>query len=134
MNKDRDIDAFTFHIINNIDANMLNTLSPAQLSAIKDAITASKPKKKPFIDFRGIINLFFARYYFVFLMGRDRRMSTQEIEYERRQNVALIGNIIFFIFVSSPFILLTLIILYFLKMGMGIDLIPEHHFGWLFGL
>lgn len=134
MNNDKNIDAFTYHIMKNIDSNTRNSLSPLQLSAIKEAIRASQPKKKHPVDIRGVINLFFIRYYFVFLMGRDRRIYTEEIEIERRQNVALLGNIIYLIFVISPFILLILIALYFLKIGLGIDLFPGKHMGRIFGL
>ena len=130
----KDVDAFTHHILNNIDSKVINSLSSMQLSAIKEAIRASQPKKKHSIDIRGVMKLFFARYYFVFLMGRDRRITTQEKEFERRSNVALLGNVSFIIFVLSPFILLTLIALYFLKIGMGIDLFPGEHMGWIFGL
>jgi len=134
MNNDKDIDAFTYHILKNINIDIFNSLSSKQLSALKEAIRASQPKQKHSIDFRGIINFFFVKYYFVFLMGRDRRISTQESEIERRENVALLGNIIFIIFVISPFLLLMLILLYFLKIGLGVDLFPGEHMGWIIGL
>ncbi len=134
MINDKYIDAFTHHIVNNIHADVLNSLSPKQLSAIKEAIIASQPRKKHSIDIRGAINLFFARYYFVFLMGRDQRISRQEIEAERRENTTLLWDLIFMIFVLSPFILLTLIALYFLKIGLEIDIFTGEHMGWIFGL
>ena len=95
---------------------------------------ASKPKEKHPIDFRGVINFFFAKYYFVFLMGRDRRITTLNAEVERRDNVALLGNISFLILVIAPFILLFLVILYLLKVFVGIDLFPNEHMGWILGL
>jgi len=134
MINDKTIDAFTHHILNNINKETLNSLSARQLSAIREAISASQPKKKHSVDIRGIINLFFIRFYFVFLIGRDQRVSTQEIETERRENMSLIWNLFFLIFVISPFILLALITLYFLKIGLGIDLFPGEHMGWILGL
>ncbi|MBI4682243.1 MAG: hypothetical protein HY757_03990 [Nitrospirae bacterium] len=134
MINDKSIDAFTHHILNNINTETLNSLSSNQLTAIKEAIRATRPKKKHSVDIRGAINLFFIRYYFVFLMGRDQRISILEIEAERRENMALIWNFIFIIFVVSPFILLALIALYFLKIGMGIDIFPGEHMGGIFGL
>lgn len=134
MNRDKQIDAFTYHIISNIDAAVLNSLSSKQLSSIKEAIRTHAPQKKHPIDIRGAINLFFIRYYFVLLMGQDQRFSTLEIETERRENVALFGNIVFLIFVLAPFILLIFILMYLLKMGLGIDLFPGKHMGWIFGL
>lgn len=128
------IDAFTHHIIRNIGIDVLNSFSPKQMSAIQDAIRASQPHKKHSIDFRGAINLFFARYYFVIILGRDRRLSTQETELDRRQNAGLLGNIVFLIFVLAPFVLLIIISLYLLKAGLGIDLFPGKHMGGIFGL
>lgn len=134
MKDKKNSDAFTYHILNRIDKKTLESLSPAQISAIKDAISAKQPQKRHPIDFRGIINLFFIKYYFVFFVGRDRRISTQETELGRREDVALLGNVFFIIFVISPFILLGLIALYFLKIGAGIDLFPGEHMGWILGL
>ena len=134
MNSSTKVDAFTYHILNNIDIKVLESLSSIQLSAFKEALRTSQSKKKHSIDIRGVIKLFFAGYYFVLLMGRDRRITTQDKEFERRTNIALMGNIFFIIFVLSPFILLILIALYFFKTGMGIDLFPGKHMGWIFGL
>ena len=128
------IDAFTHHIINRIEPKTRSTLSPPQLSAIKAAIRSSHPKGRHPIDVRGAINLFFIKYYFVFFVGRDQRTATQETELGRRQDVALLGNIVFFIFAMSPIILLALVFLYLLKVLAGIDLFPGDHFGWLLGL
>ncbi len=134
MNNDKKIDAFTYHIINNIDTEILNSLSSSQLTAIKNAIKANKPKERHPIDFRGVINLFFIKYYFVLFVGRDRRTSTQEMEIGRRENAALLGNISFILFVLSPIVLFVLILLYFLKIGLGINIFPNEHMGWIIGL
>ena len=134
MKYDNNIDAFTYHILNNIDSNVLDSLSSSQLSSIKEAIRASKPEKRHSVKMKGMIKLFFVQYYFVFFIGRDRRISTQELEIERRQDAGLLGNIIFLTFVISPFILLIIIALYFLKIGLGIDFFPGQHIGWIFGL
>lgn len=134
MNSDKQIDAFTYDIIKNIDTDVLNSLTPKQLSTIKEAIRGRALQKKHPIDIRGLINLFFIRFFFVLLIGRDRRISTLETETERRENVALMWNFVFIIFVLSPFILLALIALYFFKMGLGIDLFPGTHMGEIFGL
>ena len=134
MNNDKNSDAFTYHVLNRIDPKTLKSLTPLQLSAIKSAIRANQPKKRHPIDFRGGINLFFIKYYFVFFMGRDRRTFTQETELGRREDVALLGNISFIIFALTPFILFALVLLYFLKIGLGIDIFPNEHMGWILGL
>lgn len=50
MNTDKHIDAFTYHILNNIDTDVINSLSSSQLTAIKDGIRASQPQKKHAVD------------------------------------------------------------------------------------
>ena len=130
----KSIDAFTSHILNNIDFKVFNSLSPEQLSAIRDAIRAGNPQKKHAIDIRGIINLFFIRYYFVILMGRDRRISREAVEEERRGKMTLLGNVIFLIVVLLGLTLIVMIGLYGVKMISGIDLVPGKHMGGIFGL
>ena len=134
MKNEKKTDAFTFHILKNIDKKTLDSLSPTQLSAIKEAIRATQRSKRHPLDIRGVINLFFAKYYFVLFMGRDRRVSTKEAEFDRRHDIALLGNIAFLFFMIVPFILIILGILYFLKIGLGIDLFPGQHLGGMIGL
>ncbi len=134
MNDNKDIDAFTHHILYSIDFKVLNSLTSEQLSAIKHAIKASSPQQKHSVDIRGIINLIFIKYYFVFFVGRDRRMSTEAIEEERRDKVALFGNIVFFVIVISAFIWIAIILLYVFKTISGIDLFPGEHLGRILGL
>ncbi len=133
MDNDKNTDAFTCHILENIDASILDSFSSSQLLAIKDAIRSGQSGKKHPIDFRGVFNFFFVRYYFVILMGRDWRVSTQELEFERRRSVALFGNIIFLILVISPLILLVFFAIYLVKVGLGIDLFPGQHTAGIFG-
>jgi hypothetical protein len=123
----RPIDAFTDSVLRRIDPEVRATLSPPQLDAIRDAVSAHRPLKGHPVDVRGIIPLFFARYYFVFLMGRDRRAPTRAIEADRRRKTALLGGGLFFVCAISPLILFTLLFLYLLKSSLGIDLLPDTH-------
>jgi hypothetical protein len=134
MNKDKQSDAFTDHVMQSINPEILNSLSLSQISAIENAIKATHAQKKHMVDFRGAVNLLFDKFYFVFLMGRDRRVSAQKAEIERRAKAALLGNIFFIVLVISPFILLTIVFIYLLKVLAGIDLLPGEHTGWIIGL
>lgn len=123
----RPIDAFTDSVLRRIDPEVRATLSSAQLDAIREAVSAHRPLKDHPVDIRGLIPLFFMRYYFVFLMGRDRRAPTREIEAGRRRKTALFGGGLFFVCAISPLILLALLFLYLLKSSLGIDLFPHQH-------
>ncbi len=134
MNCNKNIDAFTHHILDNIDFKVFNSLSPEQLSAITEAIRAGLPQKKHALDVRGTINLFFIRYYFVFFMGQDHRITTEAIEEERRDKVAFLGNMVFLIIVLSALMWLVVIGLYGFKSILGIDLFSGKHMGGIIGL
>lgn len=124
---------FATHILRRIEPEVFATLSPAQLSAIRKAIAACYPQKRHPVDIRGALSLFFARYYFVFLIGRDQRAATQRIEAERRQKTALAGGGLFLAFALSPLLLLALLVLYFIKSALGINLFQGRHLWDLLG-
>ncbi len=78
---------------------------------------------------RGTLPLFFTRFYFVFLMGRDRRQSVLRKELERRKQGDMLASVMFVLFVLSPLLLLALLALYFTKTELGLDLFPDSHLG-----
>jgi hypothetical protein len=67
-------------------------------------------------------------------MGRDRRISREAVEEERRGKVTLLGYVIFLIVVLLGLTLIVMIGLYGVKMILGIDLVPGKHMGGIFGL
>jgi len=121
------MDPFTYHVMERIDPKVRASLTPAQLSAIKEAISASRPLKKHPIDIRGIIPVFFVRYYFVILSGRDRRLYTKRIEEKRRWLTSLSGGLTLFILGVVPLILILVLLLYLIKCTCGIDIMPDIH-------
>jgi len=121
------MDPFTYHVMERIDPKVRASLTPAQLSAIKEAISASRPLKKHPIDIRGIIPVFFVRYYFVILSGRDRRLYTKRIEEKRRWLTSLSGGLTLFILGMVPLILILVLLLYLIKCTCGIDIMPDIH-------
>ncbi len=140
MNGNKRIDSLCYYILNTIDLNVLKSLSPDQLSAIEDATRACQLREKHPIDIRGTINLLFIKFYYALLIGRDRRLSEQQIEGERREKVTLLGNVIYAIYVLLGItgavmvvIWLILMLLYILKIGLGIDFFPGEHMGKYLG-
>lgn len=118
---------YTLALIKNIDPKVRDSLTPNQLSAIIDAAQASRNEAKHPVDLRGVIPLFFAKYYFVLLMGRDRRSSSRKEEKRRWEWTSLFLWSIFILLISSPFLILLLILLYFLKSSLGLDVFPDEH-------
>ena len=131
MNKTENVDAYTDSVLRRIDAQVLESLTPDQFKAIKEGISDSRPYSRHPVDLRGLVPFFFARYYFVVLMGRDRRTSTIKEEIKRKQKGALAGGAVFLLFALSPLILAVLVVLYVFKSAGGIDIVEGEH-AWEF--
>jgi hypothetical protein len=120
------IDPLADDIIHRIDPKVRDSLSPSQLSAILEAIGRHEPGASG-IDVRGEIPCFFSRFFFVFIVGRDRRAPVVIKEGFRRQRYSLMGGILLAGLVSLPLLLLALLFLYLLKYFWGLDLLPGVH-------
>ncbi len=118
---------FTHFVINKIDPQIKRSLTKEQLDEIKSAIAAGTPLKKHLLDIRGVIPLFFSRFYFVLLMGRDKRTKTKKTELNRRTESDILASILFTIFIVIPFLSLAFIILYLTKTELGMDLFLGFH-------
>ena len=127
MNNHQPVDPFTYHVMERIDPKVRASLTPAQLSAIKAAVSASRPSKKHPIDIRGVIPFFLVRYYFVILSGRDRRVHTQRTEEKRRWLTSLSGGLMLFILGVAPLIIILVLMLYLIKSAFGINVMPDMH-------
>lgn len=127
MNNHAHTDPFTYHVLQRIDPKVRASLTPAQFSAIEEAVTASQPLKKHPIDVRGVIPIFFAHYYFVFLMGRDRRVAIRRMEWRRKKLISVVAEVSFFVLAFSPFLLLVILFFYILKCAAGIDIMADVH-------
>ena len=127
MKNHQPTDPFTHHVIERIDPKVRASLTPVQLSAIKEAIRANRPSQKHTVDIRGVIPFFLVRYYFVFLSGRDRRLCTKRIEDKRRWLTSLSGGLMLFFLGVTPLILIMMLLLYLVKCSLGINIMPEMH-------
>lgn len=121
------LDPFTLNIIERIDPRVRDSLSPNQMEAIAEAIRTSHIAKRHAVDFRARVPLFFARFYIVFLMGRDQRALTRQEERRRLAWTELLVGAFFGLLFASPFLLLLFFILYFVKSSLGIDILPNSH-------
>ena len=74
-----------------------------------------------------MIPLFFWRFYFVLLMGRDRRRSTARSEVERRNAAGLVADLVFVAALLGQLLLLLAVGLYLIKSALGIDLMKNLH-------
>lgn len=120
-------EAFTHFVINRIDPKIRKSLTSTQLKAIKEAVAANSPFNRHPIDIRGVVPFFFARFYLVVLMGRDRRNQVKRKELLRRRESDILANAVFYLFLISPLFLLLAGAIYLTKTELGIDLFPDSH-------
>lgn len=123
----KEIDAYTQHVMANIKPDVFKSLNLLQIQAIERALSDSAPFRRHPIDVRLNINLYFLRFYLVFLIGRDRRQSIRQMERKRWFNasaISLVGSLYLLFCLSLPVIFA---LLYALKSWLGIDLIPNAH-------
>jgi hypothetical protein len=132
MNKQESSDAFAHYVMGQIKPEIRKSLKKDQFDEIRSAISAASSAKKHSIDIRGMLPLFFARYYFVILMGRDRRSKTKFLEFNRRNEGNLLSNQLVVLLSLVPVILAMFIIFYFFKTEAGIDFFPNYHLSDLF--
>lgn len=122
-----DKDAYTQHVMSNIPKDVFRTLNVLQLHAIEEAISKNAPYQNHPVDMRGTLSLFFARFYFVILIGRDRRSYSRNKEMSRRQKASSLSWAVMIyssICIIAPVIFL---LLYIIKSWLGIDIFPDHH-------
>jgi hypothetical protein len=109
-------------------APIRDTLSSEQLAAFREILHEAIPKPAPkIVDLRFSIDIIAARYYFVLLVGRDRRKKPRRYDLNP---IAKMGN-----FVAVSIILLglnltlsasMLLIGYLVKSIVGINLLSGH--------
>lgn len=134
MNKNESSDAFAHFVMGRISTDIRKSLTAEQFNEIRTTISASSTGKEHTIDIRGFLPLFFARYYFVILVGRDKRSKTKFLEFNRRNEGNTIYSQVFLLVFIIPIIVITFLAVYALKSELGIDFFPNHHLSDFFSI
>lgn len=116
-------DAFAKGLKERLPAELRESFSNEQLDALKVAFGARRWGKHP-VDLRGTLDLLGWRYYYVLLIGRNRRDLTRKERALSRLATALV--IFVFLLFSA---MVGLLMLYLAKSAMGIDLLPNFSLG-----
>jgi hypothetical protein len=116
-------DAALQEILKKMSPEVQASFSERQLADIKLAVSA-RTWGSHLIDLRSTIRFFRYRYYFVFLVGRNRRQLTAR---ELRIGL-LLKTTVLTVFLSFC-VLLGLLVLYLIKSAAGIDIFPNFSLG-----
>lgn len=115
---------YVYHAINRIDSSTVASLTEVQLRSITQALEVSAPFQGHSVHVKGVIPLFFRKYYFVLLMGRDRRQRTRVKETHRVKNFCILATAGLLYTLFSLCLPLLFIIIIVLKHVFGIDVMP----------
>ena len=116
-------DPFALGLKERLPADLRESFTAEQLNALKIAFGARRWGKHP-IDMRGTLGLFGWRYYFVLLIGRNKREMTRNERRLSRLGTAL--TIFLFLLFCT---MVGLLMLYLAKSALGINLLPNFSFG-----
>jgi len=122
---------FADFTMSRIDSDVRESLTDKQMLSIRHALIAQSEWAKHKVDVRFTLPLFFAKYYFILLSGRDRRKKTRLKEVTRSHKgnftIGFFITLLMFSVISALFWLFLIIILYWLKVELGIDVFPNFH-------
>lgn len=106
-------------------------LSPEQTHSLDAALREEWSLEPGRLDLRCSLPLWFARFYMVVLVGRDRRAGRRQIEDGRRERAgrlaALVVSYAVFSMVGMALLIGALSAAYAAKSAAGIDLFPQTH-------
>lgn len=118
------------YYLDRLDYHIFESFTQEQIEAITAMLTDAIPKQSPkIVDLRFTIDLIISRFYFVFLVGKDRRKKQRRYVTE---GVSKIGNLIavVILLIGLNLLISSFIILfvYLSKTFLGIDIIDGLHF------
>ena len=116
-------DAALQEILKKMSPEVQESFTERQLADIKLAVSA-RTWGSHLIDLRSTVRFFRYRYYFVFLLGRNRRQLSV-----RQLRIGLLLKASIVTLFLSFCVLLGLLILYLAKSAAGIDLFPSFSLG-----
>ncbi|NOR71289.1 MAG: 3-phosphoshikimate 1-carboxyvinyltransferase [Methylomarinum sp.] len=116
-------DPFIKGLLKRLPDDLETDFTDEQLTGLKVALARQQWNNHP-IDFRHSIGLLKWRYYFVFIAGRDLRVSRLRDRFFFRASESIFLTLLI-IFMS----LFGLLLAYLIKSALGIDLVPGFSLG-----
>ena len=116
------------YYMNQISVQILEKLSVQERENIYSVIQTAIPRSTPkLIDLRFVIDIVFARYFVVLMVGRDIRKQQRHYQVSGITKIAnVIVAILLVIAMSLLISSVTILVIYLIKSALGIDLFPGH--------
>ena len=88
---------------------------PSEIRAnFEEALLACQPKRHG-VDIRGVLPFHFARLYFVFLLGHDKRSDSLDTGIDCRQKTKPIAHVIYWLVALWPLYLILFFVIFILS-------------------
>ena len=121
-----DDDPYVQSVLRRVPLDVQSTLTIEQWDGFRKALE-EKERPRHAVDVRFEIPLYFARYYFVMLLGKDRRVRSQRVLVERRSRAKRFAAAVFIASAAAVICLGALFFLYLAKCGADINLFKNSH-------
>lgn len=116
-------DEFKNGLLKRLPREMQESFSSEQVAALNVAFGARKWGKHP-VDLRGTVNIWTSKFYFVVLMGRNKRQLSP-----RERRISLMVKAAFLLIFFTVSTLFGLLVIYLLKSAAGINILPGFSLG-----
>ncbi|EWH09407.1 hypothetical protein DS2_12764 [Catenovulum agarivorans DS-2] len=105
-----------------IPANVAKSFTPEQITHLRSAINNRGGEHS--VDVRGTVSIFKWRYYYVVLIGKNKRtLSSAELRMAKLINTIFLTGFVTFV------LLISLLTLYIIKSALGINVFEHFSFG-----
>ncbi|HBE04093.1 MAG: hypothetical protein A2096_11125 [Spirochaetes bacterium GWF1_41_5] len=121
------VDSYIECLIKRLKPETIASLTEVQLNDLKTAIRETHENTNHILDWRGLLPFFFRRYYFVFIMGRDKRKPGKTKEASRGRKVSVFANLFFIVIITMPIFIIFSFLLYLIKTALGVDIVQTAH-------
>jgi hypothetical protein len=116
------------YYLNQIDANVHDSLTPEQLAAVRTALESAMPKPgTKIVDLRVNIDLIVSRFYIVLFVGKDRRKNQRS---HTASGFTVIANriaaITMLVGLNLTISLFIFLVAYLIKSTLGVNLLSSH--------
>jgi hypothetical protein len=116
------------YFVEQIDAAIRDSFTPAQLTAVREAIESAMPRPAPkIVDLRVNIDLIVSRFYIVLFVGKERRKNPRT---HQSLGVNVLTNrlaaIILLVGLNLTVSLFIFLMAYLIKSSLGVNLFTHH--------
>jgi len=118
-------DPFVEDVLKQVPRDVARTLTPRQWDGFREGLRRSLDPMRHLIDLRFTIPLYFVRYFFVIIVGRDPRGRVQRFLQERRRRASKVMAWLLVMLIIWALVMLGLLIALLFSSALHVQFLPE---------